>query len=341
MAGLAVAEVLRELYGLRVETKWPNDVLVNGRKACGILAEMKATDEKVNYVIVGIGVNANFDAKKAFSQELWYAATSLESEIGRKVKLEELFRALLEKLDDIYRQFLMEGFGSILEKWKVYAGFLGRQVEVVSDSEKLCGLALDVDSEGALVLRLENGAVKRVFVGDLFLQIKSESLRFVVSCDFEEFKKYLEKAGRYKGMGELERLESFFKRGLFNLFVWRLDGEIVGNAIWHESNTEEHRKGDPRDQEDMEVLRRLLGGKRDFVELHEVWLLDEYRGKGYGERFFEFFEEYMRGKGHDGIVFYANHPAALAICRKRGYKEGGSVNIEGVAEHVFYLPLKK
>jgi len=169
----------------------------------------------------------------------------------------------------------------------------------------------------------------------------SEVLEFFTGCDFEEFKRYLERAGRYEKEGELDGLETFLRKRLLNLIVWRLDGEVVGNAIWHESNTDEHRKGDPRDEEDREALRRLLGGKRDFVELHEVWLLDEYRGEGYGERFFEFFEEYMRRKGYDRIVFYANHPAALAICRKRGHMEDGSIYIDGVAEYVFYLPLKK
>lgn len=166
-------------------------------------------------------------------------------------------------------------------------------------------------------------------------------MQFVVGCEFEEFKRYLERVGRYKAKGELDRLEAFIKKGLLNLIVWRLNGEIVGNALWHESNTEEHRKGDSRDEEDREALHRLLGGKKDFVELHEVWLLEEYRGKGYGERFFEFFEEYMRDKGYERIVFYANHPAALAICRKHGYREGGCINIDGIAEHVFYLQLKR
>jgi len=169
-----------------------------------------------------------------------------------------------------------------------------------------------------------------------------EFVKFFVGCEFEEFRRYLERAGRYREEGELDWLETFLREGLLNLIVWRKDGEIIGDAIWHESNTEEHRKGDPRDEEDREALRRLLGGrKRDFIELHEVWLLEEHRGKGYGTKFFEFFEEYMRNKGYDGIVFYAHHPAALAICRKRGYKEGGLIDIEGTVEHVFYLPLKK
>jgi len=172
VAGLAVAEVLRELYGLRVETKWPNDVLVNGRKVCGILAEMNTTGEKVNYVIVGIGVNANFDAKGAFPEELRGVATSLETELEKKVRLEELFRALLERLERIYDQYITGGFSPVLERWKEYAGFLNHQVEVMSQNERLVGLALDVDNDGALVVRLEDATIRRVFVGDISLRVK-------------------------------------------------------------------------------------------------------------------------------------------------------------------------
>ena len=169
VAGLAVAEVLSELYRLRAETKWPNDVLVNRRKVCGTLAEMKAVGEKINYVIVGVGVNANFDAKKVFPEELKVKASSLENELGRRVKLEELFRALLEKMENLYELFLGEGFSPVLEKWKSYASFLGCHVEVTGVGEKWVGLALDVGSDGSLVMKLEDGTVKHVFAGDVSL----------------------------------------------------------------------------------------------------------------------------------------------------------------------------
>jgi BirA family biotin operon repressor/biotin-[acetyl-CoA-carboxylase] ligase len=167
VAGLAIAKVLDEVYGLRVETKWPNDVLVNGKKICGILSEMNTTEEKVNYAIVGIGLNANIDVEKKFQGQLKALVTSIENELGRIVKLEELFVVLLEKLESLYELFLKEGLNPILDGWKSYAGFLGKQVVVTGETERLCGLALDVDGDGALVVRLDNGAVKRVFVGDI------------------------------------------------------------------------------------------------------------------------------------------------------------------------------
>jgi len=172
VAGLAVAEVLSETFDLKVETKWPNDVLVKGRKVCGILTEMNTTGDNVNFVVVGVGVNANFDVEKVFSENLKKVATSLENELGQNVRLEELFKRLLEKVENLYEFLIREGFNPILKRWKNYAGFLGHKVEVTSSTEKMSGLALDVDLEGALVLRLEDKTRRRVFVGDVSLRAK-------------------------------------------------------------------------------------------------------------------------------------------------------------------------
>jgi BirA family biotin operon repressor/biotin-[acetyl-CoA-carboxylase] ligase len=171
-AALAVAEVLHELYGLRVETKWPNDVLVNEKKVCGILAEMNTTGDKVNFVVIGMGINANFDAKEALPEELFENTTSLETELGRSVQLETLFRAVLERLECIYDLFVKEGFAPVLTMWKKYASFLGRKVEVLTGTEKLVGLALDVEDDGGLTVELESGTVKHVLVGDVSLRQK-------------------------------------------------------------------------------------------------------------------------------------------------------------------------
>jgi BirA family biotin operon repressor/biotin-[acetyl-CoA-carboxylase] ligase len=166
VAGLAVAETLREEFGVTVKTKWPNDVLVNGKKICGILLEMNTTNERVNFVVIGVGVNANFDAK-VFSEGLGRVATSLKGELGHQVQLEELFRKLLERLENVYELYLAEGFTSILKRWREYAGFLGHMVEVANQTERISGLALDVDQDGALILRLKNGATRRFLTGDV------------------------------------------------------------------------------------------------------------------------------------------------------------------------------
>ena len=120
--------------------------------------------------MVGVGINANFGVKKFLPEDLWKTATSLKDELGRKIELEMLLKALLEKLERLCDVFLEKGFSVVLDEWKKYAGFLGRQVKVVSMDERLTGLALDVDSSGSLVLKLEDGMVKHVFAGDVVLQ---------------------------------------------------------------------------------------------------------------------------------------------------------------------------
>lgn len=154
----------------------------------------------------------------------------------------------------------------------------------------------------------------------------------------------MEKLGQYTAKGELDRLRSNLESGRSNLIVFREDCEIIGHAIWHETNTEEHRKGDPREKEDKEILEGFMGKKRDFVELHELWLTKEHRDKGYGKQFFDFFEDYIRRKGYDSIVYYAFDPAAVAICRKRGYEEAYGLKEPGPygkieTMYVFYLKL--
>ncbi|NWG10302.1 biotin--[acetyl-CoA-carboxylase] ligase [Candidatus Bathyarchaeota archaeon] len=168
VAGLAVAKVLNEVYELKVETKWPNDVLIKGKKICGILAETNTISEKVNYAIIGVGVNANFNVEKALLKELVKTATSLEDELGKKIRVEELFKTLMEKLETLYFLLLKEGSAPILSEWKKHADFLGKRVEVTIGDKKFSGMAVDVGVDGSLILKQENGSVKLVS-GDLVL----------------------------------------------------------------------------------------------------------------------------------------------------------------------------
>jgi len=99
-------------------------------------------------------------------------------------------------------------------------------------------------------------------------------------------------------------------------------------------------------KEDKEILQGFMGKEKDFIELHELWLTEQHRGKGYGKQFFDFFEDYIRSKGYDSLVYYAFDPAAVAICRKRGYKEAYGLKEAGPygkieTMYVFYLRLNK
>ncbi len=167
VSGLAVAKTLRDLYKLSVETKWPNDVLVKRRKICGILSEMKTRSKRVEYVVIGIGLNVNFSVKKALPEELRCNVTSIEDELGKKVKLEKLFQTLLESFETVYESFILNGLAPAIIEWKKFASFLGKNVEVAVEDEKVNGLACDVDDNGALILKLKDGIVRRILVGDV------------------------------------------------------------------------------------------------------------------------------------------------------------------------------
>jgi GNAT superfamily N-acetyltransferase len=84
------------------------------------------------------------------------------------------------------------------------------------------------------------------------------------------------------------------------------------------------------------MLRRLIGTKKDFIELHEIWLKTKHRGNGHGKKFFQFFENFAKKRGYNSITYYTDNPAAIAICRKRGYKEDF---LKTENWHVFYLNL--
>ncbi|MGQ9513704.1 MAG: GNAT family N-acetyltransferase [Thermoproteota archaeon] len=126
-------------------------------------------------------------------------------------------------------------------------------------------------------------------------------IRFEVGCNIEEFKKYYMEA-----RGSLNETEEYIiLQDPTHLIVWKDDDNILGHAIWHESYIEEHREGVPRDERDKELLMKLLGEKRKFAELHEL-LKVEHRGKGFGKKFFEFFENFIHERGYDTIVYYTN-----------------------------------
>jgi GNAT superfamily N-acetyltransferase len=198
------------------------------------------------------------------------------------------------------------------------------------------------------ILFAEKCSITQIYIVSADKTRGGKIMRIIVGCDLKEFKKYyktlddLHDYFRTRGIadvkfGELGGVEEgIIRRDPSHLIVLRENNEIIGHAIWHESNTDEHRAGDPRDEEDKRILRKLAGGKKDVIELHEIWLRQKHRGKGYGKQMFEFFEDFLRKRGYNSIVYYADHPAAIAICRNRGYKEDF---LEKEKWYVFYLSL--
>ncbi len=160
---VAVVEVLNETYKLQAETKWPNDVLVHGKKICGVLVETNITGIKVKFALLGIGLNANLDPEKSLPEKLRSVSTSLQNELNCGVQLEDLLRRLLEKMEITYDGFLARGSNSIVEQWKKYTSFLGKDAQVLDGNTVMSGVAENVDKDGALILRLADGTTQRVY----------------------------------------------------------------------------------------------------------------------------------------------------------------------------------
>lgn len=163
LSAVAVAETLKQLYRLDAKVKWPNDVLVSGRKIAGLLNEMSAETEQIHFVILGIGVNLNMTSRQ-FPTELNYPATSVLLETGQRVDRAVFIRDFLQRLDSYYGEFLGEGFVPIRRRWEALCDMMNLRVRV---DERLVGTVVGLDSDGALRLQLDNGHVERIMAGDV------------------------------------------------------------------------------------------------------------------------------------------------------------------------------
>jgi len=166
MAAVAAADAIRKFSGLHPLIKWPNDILLRDRKVAGLLNEIHSETDCIHFVILGVGVNLNMNEKE-FSKEIKAFATSLRIEMGQTISRKVFLRSLLQELERWYSLFLEEGNSVILKAWRDRALIKGRRVNVTSFGETLVGTAIDVDSDGALILETEDGKRTRVVAGDV------------------------------------------------------------------------------------------------------------------------------------------------------------------------------
>ncbi|BCA79238.1 biotin--[acetyl-CoA-carboxylase] ligase [Desulfuromonas sp. AOP6] len=166
LSSVAVARAIEAVSGLQPQVKWPNDVLIDGKKVAGILNEIDAEMEGIHYLVMGIGVNLNMTADQ-FPDDLRYPATSLALEAGRDFSRLTFARTLYRGLDDLYRTYLQEGFRPIAAEWNLFFAWQGKEVEVDFQDRRLQGTVTGIDTDGALLLRLHSGATERVLAGDV------------------------------------------------------------------------------------------------------------------------------------------------------------------------------
>ncbi len=164
LAGVAVAKIIRS-YGLTARIKWPNDVLIDGKKICGILTEMEAEMDMIEYCVVGIGIDANVDTE-SFPEDYRESSTSLKKELGHEIVRVEFVQKLLLEFDQLYQKFLKDGFSSILEEWRNMSETIGEWVKITTQSRTLYGEAIGVDSEGALIIETGDGRLEKIVAGN-------------------------------------------------------------------------------------------------------------------------------------------------------------------------------
>jgi len=155
--------------GLPTEIKWPNDIVIGGRKVAGILTELSAEPDRVRYVVLGIGVDVNLGAGE-FPPELRKLATSLKIESGRTMARAELAVAILRELDADYARLCGGGFAKLADEWQAHCQTMGRQVTIQIGERKIRGRAESLDDAGALLLRTEHGHLEHVTGGDVTLE---------------------------------------------------------------------------------------------------------------------------------------------------------------------------
>ncbi len=175
VAALATCDSIVECTGLDAWLKWPNDIMIHGKKIAGILLDISTEAEKINYAIIGIGINANVESS-LISSHLWdnydnslQPVTSIKDQLGHDTNRLVLTQILLEKLEQYYLK-LEHNQGAataILYKWKERSDMFGRQITVISGNSTIQGIASDVNHDGSLVLKTDTGNNINITSGDI------------------------------------------------------------------------------------------------------------------------------------------------------------------------------
>lgn len=161
-ASLSLVRTLRKMFGIEAMVKWPNDILINGKKVSGLLSEMEAEADMISFINVGLGINVNNDPTPEEPM-----ACSLKKIMGREMARKKL---LAEFLDEFESRINDKIFDNVIAEWKQYTATLNQRVKIVTTRDEAEGMAIDVDENGALVLKLDDGSIKKIIHGDCFHQ---------------------------------------------------------------------------------------------------------------------------------------------------------------------------
>ncbi|MCQ6277894.1 biotin--[acetyl-CoA-carboxylase] ligase [Bacillus sp. EB600] len=166
LTAVAVVQAIEDLTGLAAEIKWPNDILINGKKLTGILTELQAEADQIHSVIIGIGINVNQQLQD-FPSELHPIATSLSIETGGKISRASLIRSIFTKFENLYMSYLDEGFLPIKLLWESYAVSIGKHIKARTLTTVIEGKALGITEEGVLQIEDKFGKIHHVYSADI------------------------------------------------------------------------------------------------------------------------------------------------------------------------------
>ena len=169
ISATSLRRAIKTVTGLSAEIKWPNDLLLRGKKVAGILTELSAEVDRVRHIIIGIGVDLNQDANE-FPGELRQIATSLKLEAGEEISRAELATAVLRELDVDYARICSGKFPEVADEWEAACVTIGKNVTVHVGDRKFRGRAESLDDDGALLVRTEHGHLERIIGGDVILE---------------------------------------------------------------------------------------------------------------------------------------------------------------------------
>jgi len=162
LSAVSIWEAIKETCGLDMQIKWPNDILLHNKKIGGILTELNAETDTTRFVVIGIGLNVNND-KKTLAQ----GATSLKEQTKEEINRISLLQEILRKIETNYLLFQKEGSAPIIEKWRNYNITLGKRVKISCHREYREGEAIDIDTDGGLLIRKDSGLVEKIMAGDV------------------------------------------------------------------------------------------------------------------------------------------------------------------------------
>lgn len=169
VAAVAVTRAIEDVTGLIPHIKWPNDILINGKKVTGILTELQADPDAIKAIILGIGINVNQN-ETDFPPELETIATSLKMELGKPVNRAQLIAKILGYLEDYTKLYETHGFGPIKLLWEGYSNTAGKRIRAVMLNETIEGTALGISNEGMLELRMDDGSIRGIYSADIEFQ---------------------------------------------------------------------------------------------------------------------------------------------------------------------------